>query len=115
MFEELVHVCLFQSVGVESNALCLWIRLRGSNQSENLHHKMKSDMGYCNIGANIDHYIFVLLSYQHAVSTGIKICGDTNFVHPDFHIIERIKIRIQQIYDVLMCENQLNLSLPNFV
>ena len=37
MFEELSDVCLFRHVGVDSNGLDLWIQLRGSNRTENVH------------------------------------------------------------------------------
>ena len=102
---------MFRSVGSDSNGLELWIRLRGSNRCENLHQKMKSAIGYWNVGAEIGHYILVLLSYRYNVSAGIKRSGDTNFGHPYLHIIDRIQIRMQQIYDVLVYENYLNLSL----
>ena len=72
---------------------------------------MKPAIGYWNVGAEIGHYILVLLSYRYNVSAGIKRSGDTNFGHPYLHIIDRIQIRIQQIYDVLVYENYLNLSL----
>ena len=62
LFEELSDVCLYKHVGVDSNGLDLWIRLRGSNRAENVHQKMKSSVGAWNVGAEIGHHILVLLS-----------------------------------------------------
>lgn len=42
LFEELSDVCLYKHIGIDSNGLDLWIRLRGSNRAENVHQKMKS-------------------------------------------------------------------------
>ena len=39
MFEELSDACLFRHIGVDSNGLDLWIRLRGSNRYENVYQK----------------------------------------------------------------------------
>ena len=119
LFEELDDVDLFRNVGVDCYGLDLWIRLRGSNRAENMHQKMKGTIGFWTVGAEIGYYLLVLLSYRYNISTGIKRYGDINFGNPYLHIIDRIQIRVQQIYDVLIFENYQNISLKigdnNFV
>ena len=72
---------------------------------------MKSTIGFWTVGAEIGHYPLVLISHRHHISTGIKWCGDTHFGHPYLHIIDRMKIRMQKIYDVPVFENHQNVSL----
>lgn len=63
MFEELSDVCLFRHVGVDSNGLDLWIRLRGSNRCENFHQKMRSCIGPWVVSVETSHYLLLLLSF----------------------------------------------------
>ena len=105
LFEELDDVDIFRNVGVEYYGLDLLIRLRGSNRDENVHHKIKSTIGFLTVGAEIGHYMLGLISHRHIISSGIKRWGDNNFGHPCLHVIDRIQIRILKIYDVLVFEN----------
>ena len=72
---------------------------------------MKLAIDYWNVGAEIGHFYLVLLSYRFNVSEVIQICVDANFCHPCLHIIDKIQIQIQKIYDVQVSENYLHLSL----
>ena len=63
---------------------------------------MKSSIGAWNVGAEVGHYILVLLSYRYNISTSISRCGCINFGMPYMHIIDRLQIRVQQIYNILI-------------
>ena len=111
LFEELSDNCLYKHVGDDSNGLDLWIRLRGSNQAENMHQQMKSSIGAWNVGAEIGHHILVLLSCRYNISASISRCGNIDFGMPCMCIIDRLQMWVQQIHNVIVWKNYRNLTL----
>jgi hypothetical protein len=63
---------------------------------------MKVAIGPWRIGAKTAHYMLVLLTYRYNVKTFARRCGGYDFGHCDLHLIDRIQLRIQEIYNVLI-------------
>jgi len=65
------------------------------------------------------HWLLVCLSYRYNVNAGIKRRGKHDFGHPWHYLIDRIQIRIQEIYNVVVFpshENALQFdSIEDFV
>ena len=76
---------------------------------ENIHQKMKSCVGSWNVGVETSHYLLLLLSFRYNISTSIKRCGKPDFGHPHISLIDRLQLRIQQIYNVLVWPNHTNI------
>ena len=72
---------------------------------------MKSSIGASNVGAEIGHYILVLLSCRYNISTGISRCGNIDFRMPCMHIIDRLQMRVQQICNIIVWKKHRNLTL----
>ena len=119
LFDELDDVNLFRSRGKDSDGLDLWWRLKGSTRDENWHQKMKSCIGSHSVGAQVAHYLLLLLAYRYNINTGITRCNEPNHGHIFLGLIDRIQIRTQQLYGVLLYPNHPNVSLfqpiPNFI
>ena len=75
-----------------------------------MHHKMMSCIGSWNVGVKVTHYVLVLLSCRCNVNSDVRRCGRTHFVHPYLHLVDRIQIRIQEIYNVLVWKKDFNVS-----
>jgi len=102
LFEELEDVILHEQVGHDKYGLPIFIRKRGTVRAENIHQKMKVSIGPWGIGARSSHYLLLLLSYRYNVSSGIRRKGDHNFGHFELYLIDRIQIRIREIYNVII-------------
>jgi hypothetical protein len=118
-FEELSDVNLFQWNGKDRNGLDLWLRLRGSTRTENVHQKMRVAFGPWSTGVRTGHYLLLLICYRYNVSTGINRCNAHDFGHKWLHYIDRIDLRLQEIYGKSVYPRHINLSLfeplKNFV
>ena len=79
-FADLHDVSLYRSVGIDSDGLDLWIRLKGSVRCENIHKSMRTAMGPWGVGATVAHYLLVLICYNYNVNTGI--CRNESLSNP---------------------------------
>ena len=63
-------------------------------------------------------FLFLLLYFRFNISTNINRCGKINFGRPHLHLIDRIQIKIQQIYNIFAWKNHTNVlkfkSIENF-
>jgi len=109
-YEELYDVSLFWHIGLDSAGLYLWLRLRGTVRDENLHQKMKTCLGPFGIGPRSAHYILVNLCYRYNVAARIRRCGDIDHGHPFLNFVDRIQIRTQEIFNVLLFPRHRNIS-----
>lgn len=110
-FEECYDVEMFQWDGTDSNGLNCWLRRRGSNRSENLHRQMRVAFGPHGVGAEVGHYLLLLLTYRYNVKTGIRRTDQYDFGMPYLYLIDRIQIRMVQLFDVDIFPKHKNLSL----
>lgn len=101
-FEELSDMYLFRHVGVDSHGLDLWIRLRGSVRAENMHQKMRVATGPWGVGARTGHWLLVNISYRYNVNAGVARLGHHDFGHPWLNYIDRIQIRMQEIFNAVV-------------
>lgn len=108
-FEELSDVILHEEIGHDKYGLPVFIRKRGTVRAENVHQKMKVAIGPWGIGARSAHYLLVLLSYRYNVASNIRRRGYHNFGHCELYLIDRIQIRIREIYNVLIYPRQQNI------
>jgi hypothetical protein len=113
-YEELYDVSLFRHIGIDSAGSDLWLRLRGTVRDENLHQKMKACLGPLGIGARSAHYILVNLCFRYNVSARIRRCGDNNHGHPYMNLIDRIQIRTQEVFNVLVFPRHQNTTQTKF-
>ena len=97
--EESADVALYQWDGKDKNGLNLWIRKRGSSRSENVHQSMRSAFGPWGVGPEIGHYLLLLVSYRYNVNTGIRRMGWVDFGIPWYHLIDRIQLRMIQLFE----------------
>jgi hypothetical protein len=100
LFEELEDVVMHEQVGCDKFGLPLFIRKRGTVRTENVHQKMKVAIGPWGIGARAAHYLLLLLCFRYNVSSNIRRRGHHNFGHFELDLIDRIQIRIREIYNV---------------
>ena len=100
LFEELEDVVMHEEVGCDKFGLPLFIRKRGTVRTENVHQKMKVAIGPWGIGAQAAHYLLLLLCFRYNVSSNIRRRGHHNFGHFELDLIDRIQIRIREIYNV---------------
>ena len=108
-FEELSDVTLFVKTGEDSHGLALYIRLRGTVRTENVHQKMKTAIGPWGIGAKTAHMLLVLLCYRYNVKSQIRRCGAYDFGHCELYLIDRIQRRVQEIFNILVWPRHKNL------
>lgn len=101
-FEELPDVYMFTKVGTDTHGLPLYIRHRGTGRTENLHQKMKTALGPWNLGAETAHMLLLLVCYEYNVKSMIRRCGGYDFGHSELHLIDRLQIRIREIFNVHM-------------
>jgi len=111
LFEEINDVQMFQWAGIGKGGLDRWYRRRGTVRNENLHQKLFSCLGAHSIGAEVGHHLLVLLAYKYNISTGIKRLGLCNHGHIFYEYIDRIQIRLQEIYNVVVYPSHRNCSL----
>jgi hypothetical protein len=97
-FEELADVNFFQWDGKDKSGLDLWLRLRGSTRTENVHQKMRVAFGPWSTGIWTGHCLLRLTCYRHNVSTGIRRCNAHDFGHPWLHCNDRIDSRLQELH-----------------
>ena len=90
----------YQADGQDIHGLSLWLRRRGSNRSENLHQKMKIAFGTRSYGAEVGHFLLLLVSYRYNLTTGYRRDGKYNFGMSRLDIIDRIQIWNEQIFNV---------------
>ena len=110
LFEELSDIENFCTVGTDKHNLTLWIRLKGSNRCENVHHKMKACIGAWTVGPKVAHFILLLLSFRYNISTEVNRNAGINHGHSDLHYIDRLQNRILQIYGATIYPNHKNIS-----
>jgi hypothetical protein len=111
MFAELEDVSLFRQVGVDSNGSDVWIRLEGSVRCENIDKVMRSAMGAWGAGAEVAHYLLVLICYKYNVNTGVRRNADQDFGHPYHYLVDQIQIVVQEIYNALIYPRHVNVTL----
>ena len=76
LFDEMDDVNLFRSQGnTDADGLHLWWRLKGSTRDENVHQKMEKCIGSHSVGAEVAHFLLVLLAYRYNINTGISRCN----------------------------------------
>jgi hypothetical protein len=110
-FADLDDVCLYRHVGVDSDGLDLWIRLKGSVRCENIHKLMKAAMGPWGVGATVAHYLLVLICYKYNVNAGIRRNAEQDFGHPYHYLVDQLQIAMQEIYNALVYPRHVNVSL----
>lgn len=96
--EECYDVSLYQWNGTDKCGLSLWLRRRGSNRSENMHQKMRVAFGPHGVGAEVGHYLLLLVTCRYNLSSGIRRKGNHNFGMMRTDLIDRIQIRMVQIF-----------------
>lgn len=101
-FEEIEDVIMHEQKGHDKHGLPIFIRKRGTVRAENIHQKMKVAIGPWGIGARSAHYLLVLLIHRYNVASNIRRRGHHNFGHCELWLIDRIQIRIREIYNVLI-------------
>jgi len=110
---------MFRHDGTDKNGLDLWIRLRGTVRSENVHSRMRVALPPWGVGAKTAHWLLVCLSHRYNVNAEIKRLGKHDFGHPWHSYVDRKQIRIQEIYDAVVYPSHANVSqfqgIPNFV
>ena len=109
--EETSDCVMFQEDGTDSFGLQLYIRRRGTNRSELLHQKMKVAFGPHGVGAEVGHYLLLLVTYKFNVSTGIRRLSRPDFGTFRLDIIDRIQIRYQQLFGRDFFPNHFNQEL----
>jgi len=102
LFEELPDVVMHEQIGHDKYGLPTFIRKRGTVRTENVHQKMKVAIGPWGIGARSAHYLLVLLIHRYNTATNIRRRGHHNFGHCELWLVDRIQIRIREIYNVLI-------------
>lgn len=95
---ECYDVSLYQWDGRDSHGLDVWLRRRGSNRSENMHQKMRVAFGPHGVGAEVGHFLLLLVTYRYNVNSGIRRKGNHNFGMPYHFLIDRIQIRMVQLF-----------------
>lgn len=90
---------MFQWEGTDKHGLSLWLRRRGSNRSENIHQKMRVAFGPHGVGAEVGHYLLLLVTCRHNVSTGVNRNRQIDFGMPHHDKIDRTQLRMQQLFE----------------
>ena len=111
LFEELDDCNLYLYRGIDNNGLDLWYRLRENVRVKNIHQKMSIAVGSWGVGAEVSHYLLVLLCYRYNVQTGIRRYSKTNFNHPYLQYIDRIQRIINELYNIEIYTNHINISM----
>jgi hypothetical protein len=96
--EESHDVEMFQWDGTDKYGLNLWLRRRGSNRSENMHQKMRVAFGPHGVGAEVGHFLLLIVTYRYNINAGVRRKGFHNFGMPYHDIIDRIQIRYLQLF-----------------
>jgi hypothetical protein len=100
LFEELEDVVMHEQTGYDKFGLPLFIRKKGTVRTENVHQKMKFSVGPWGIGARASHYLLLMVCYRYNIASNIRRRGHHNFGHFELDLIDRIQIRIREIYNV---------------
>ena len=108
-FEELKDVSLFYCTGTDSAGFNLYVRFRGSTRNENVHQKMATAIGPWSIGAEMGHFLLLLICYRYNISVGRKRNAEHDFGHPWLQFIDHVQTRIQQIYNCIIYPRHFNL------
>jgi len=109
LFQEIDNVQMFQWAGVGKGGLSTWYRKRGTVRNENLHQKLSTCLGAYGVGAEVGHHLLLLLAYKYNISTGVKRLGLHSHGHFFHELIDRIQIRIQEVFGVIVYQNHRNL------
>ena len=104
-------VAMYRHNGTDSNGMDLWLRMRGTVRCENVHQKMRTAMGPWGVGAEVAHALLVLICYRYNVSAGVRRYGRIDFGHTHLHLIDRVQIAIDKIYNVSCYRRHKNCSL----
>jgi hypothetical protein len=113
LFQEIQDVQMFQWAGTGKGGLDRWYRRRGTVRNENLHQKLYSCIGLHSVGAEVGHYLLLLIAYKYNISTGIHRMGHLNHGHFFHDLIDRIQKRVLHIYDVEIYIKHQNTMLIN--
>ena len=70
---------------------------------------MKAAVGPWGIGAQAAHYLLILLCYRYNMSTLITRAGAYDFGHCEHYLIDRIQIRVREIFNVLIYPRHKNI------
>ena len=95
---ECCDVEMYQYDRKDKHGLSIWLRKRGSNRSENIHQKMRVAFGPHGVGAEVGHYLLLLVTYNYNINTGIRRRGFINFGTYRYDTIDRIQIRMMQLF-----------------
>ena len=118
-FEELPDVSLYQYDGTDSNGLNMYLRKRGSTKAENFHQKLWAAFGPWSIGVETGHHLMLLVSYRYNVHTAIRRCNAHDFGHTHLHLLDRIDLRLQELFGICVYPRHFNVLLfdgvKNFV
>ena len=110
-YAELQDVSLFRQIGVDSDGLDLWVRLKGSVRCENIHTTMRNALGPHAMGAEIAHFLLILICFRYNVNLGIRRKARPAFGHIHLYVNDEIQIVVQEIYEVIIYPGHLNFSL----
>ena len=92
--EECYDVSSYQWDGTDRHGLNLWLRKRGLIRSENMHQKMIFAFGPHGLGAEVGHFLLLMVTYRYNVNTGVRRKGYHDFRMPYHDRIDRIQIRM---------------------
>jgi hypothetical protein len=110
-YAELHDVALYRQVGIDADGLDLWIRLKGSVRCENIHRTMRTAMGSHAMGAEVAHYLLILICHRYNVNLGVRRKARPDFGHIHLPVIDALQIVVQEIYNVLIYPAHYNFSL----
>ena len=91
---------MFSQIKTDANGLPLYIRFRGTVRTENVHQMMKTAVGPWNLGAESAHMLLVLVCYGYNVQSLMRRCGGYDYGHSELYLIDRLQIRIREIFNV---------------
>ena len=111
LYAELEDVSMYRQVGVDSDGLDLWIRLKGSVRCENIHRTMSNALGPHAMGAEVAHFLLILICFRYNVNLGVRRKGRPNFGHIHLYINDEVQILVQEIYNVIIYPGHTNFSL----
>ena len=110
-FAELHDISLYRQVGIDSDGLDLWIRLKGSVRCENIHQKMRVALGPHAIGVEVAHYLLIQICYRYNVNLGVRRKARPNFGHCFLYVMDELQLVVQELYNVLIYPAHCNFSL----
>ena len=109
--EESFDVNVYQFDGKDSNGFNLWLRNRGSNMSENLHKTMRVAFGPHSMGIQVGHFLLLLVTYRSNINAGVRRQRKHNFGMPYHHLVDRIQLRVIELFGVDIFPDHSNQSL----